>query len=101
MVFSSNLTSTLFYEDRWKSLSSKILAEQFKNGKDNTFNYTHIIEALKFNSETTDAIIQTKKNNLGNDTYQEGITCKLYSFTDTFYNNSLSKIYNNKSWNYR
>ena len=91
LVFSSDLTSTLFYEDRWKSLSSKILAEQFKNGKDNTFNYTHIIEALKFNSETTDAIIQTKKNNLGNETYQEGITCKLYSFTDTFYNNNLVK----------
>ena len=91
LLFSSNLTSTLFSEDRWKSLSSKILSEQFKKGKDNTFNYTHIIEALKFNSETTDAIIQTKKNNLGNDTYQEGITCKLYSFTDTFYNNSLVK----------
>ena len=91
LLFSSNLTSTLFSEDRWKSLSSKILSEQFKKGKDNTFNYTHIIEALKFNSETTDAIIQTKKNNLGNETYQEGITCKLYSFTDTFYNNNLVK----------
>lgn len=91
LLFSSNLTSTLFYEDRWKSLSSKILAEQFKNGKDNTFNYTCIVEALKYKSNTTDSIIQTKKNKLGNDTYQEGITCKSYSFTDTFYNNNLVK----------
>lgn len=72
-------------------LSSKILAEQFKKGNDNTFNYTHVIDALKYKSDSTGPIIQTKKNKLGNDTYQEGITCKSYSFTDTFYNNNLVK----------
>ena len=91
LLFISNLTSTLFSEDRWKSLSSKILDDQFKKGKDNTFNYTHIVEALKYKSDSTDSIIQIKKNNLGNDTYQEGITCKSYSFTDTFYSNNLVK----------
>lgn len=91
LLFISNLTSTVFFDDKWKSLSSKILDEQFKKGKDNTFNYTCIVEALKYKSNTTDSIIQTKKNKLGNDTYQEGITCKLYSFTDTFYNNNLVK----------
>ena len=91
LLFISNLTSTIFFDDKWKSLSSKILDEQFKNGKDNTFNYTYIVEALKYKSNTTDSIIQTKKNKLGNDTYQEGITCKSYSFTDTFYNNNLVK----------
>lgn len=91
LLFTSNLTSTIFFDDKWKSLSSKILDEQFKKGKDNTFNYLHIIQALKYKSSTSDSIIQTKKNKLGNDTYQEGITCKLYSFTDTFYNNSLVK----------
>jgi hypothetical protein len=91
LLFISNLTSTIFFEDKWKSLSSKILAEQFKKGKDNTFNYTYIVEALKYKSNTTDSIIQTKKNKLGNDTYQEGITCKSYSFTDTFYSNNLVK----------
>ena len=91
LLFISNLTSTLFSEDRWKPLSSKILAEQFKKGRDNTFNYKYVVEALKYNSDTTEAIIQTQKNKLGNDTYQEGITCKSYSFTDTFYNNNLVK----------
>jgi len=91
LLFISNLTSTIFFDDKWKSLSSKILDEQFKKGKDNTFNYTCIVEALQYKSNTTDSIIQTKKNKLGNDTYQEGITCKSYSFTDTFYNNNLVK----------
>lgn len=91
LLFSSNLTSTLFSEDRWKSLSSKILDEQFRKGKDNTFIYTHIVQALKYKSSTTDSVIQTKKNKLGTDTYQEGITCKSYSFTDTFSNNNLVK----------
>ncbi|MBG6110984.1 hypothetical protein IWX84_001866 [Flavobacterium sp. CG_9.10] len=91
LLFISNLTSTIFFEDRWKPLSSKILAEQFKKGNDNTFNYTHVVDALKYKSDSTDSIIQTKKNKLGNDTYQEGITCKSYSFTDTFYNNNLVK----------
>ncbi|RVT74444.1 hypothetical protein EOD40_13110 [Flavobacterium sufflavum] len=91
LLFSSNLTSTLFSEDRWKSLSSKILDEQFRKGKDNTFIYNHIVQALKYKSSTTDSVIQTKKNKLGTDTYQEGITCKSYSFTDTFSNNNLVK----------
>lgn len=91
LLFISNLTSTIFFEDRWKPLSSKILAEQFKKGNDNTFNYTHVVDALKYKSDSTDSIILTKKNKLGNDTYQEGITCKSYSFTDTFYSNNLVK----------
>lgn len=91
LLFISNLTSTIFFEDRWKPLSSKILTEQFKKGNDNTFNYTHVVDALKYKSDSTDSIIQTKKNKLGNDTYQEGITCKSYSFTDTFYSNNLVK----------
>jgi hypothetical protein len=91
LLFISNLTSTIFFEDRWKPLSSKILAEQFKKGNDNTFTYTHVVEALKYKSNTTDSVIQTKKNKQGNDTYQEGITCKSYSFTDTFYSNNLVK----------
>lgn len=91
LLFISNLTSTIFFEDRWKPLSSKILAEQFKKGNDNTFNYTHVVDALKYKSDSTDSIIQTKKNKLGNDTYQEGIICKSYSFTDTFYSNNLVK----------
>ncbi|WP_188049343.1 hypothetical protein [Flavobacterium sp. GP15] len=91
LLFISNLTSTIFFEDKWKSLSSKILVEQFKKGNDNTITYTHVVEALKYESITTDSIIQTKKNKQGNDTYQEGITCKSYSFTDTFYSNNLVK----------
>jgi len=91
LLFISNLTSTIFFDDKWKSLSAKILNKQFKKGKDNTITYTYVVEALKYKSNTTDSIIQTKKNKLGNDTYQEGITCKSYSFTDTFYSNNLVK----------
>lgn len=91
LLFCSNLTSTIFFDDKWKSLSSEILNEQFKKGKDNTFKYTHVVDALKYKSDITDPIIQIKKNKLGNDTYQEGITCKSYSFTDIFYNNKLFK----------
>ena len=87
--FASNLSSTIYADDRWKSLSSTHLHEQSKRGRDNTFIYNHIIKALTYTTETTDAIIMVKKNKFGNETYQEGVVCKEYSFTDPYYKADL------------
>ncbi len=89
LVFVSNLSSTVYSDDRWKSLSSTQIHEQTKKGNDNTFIYTHIIKALAYKSNTTDAVIMVKKNEYGYETYQEGIACKEYSLTDTYFNGSL------------
>lgn len=89
LVFVSNLSSTVYSDDRWKSLSSTQVHEQTKKGNDNTFIYTHIIKALTYKSNTTDAVIMVKKNEYGYETYQQGIACKEYSLTDTYFNGSL------------
>ena len=89
LVFVCNLSSTVYSDDRWKSLSSKQVHEQTKKGNDNTFIYTHIIKALAYKSNTTDAVIMVKKNEYGYETYQEGVACKEYSLTDTYFNGGL------------
>lgn len=91
LVLVSNLSSTIYSDDRWKELSSIILDEQTRKGKDNTRIYPKIIKALKFSTNTTEGIIQVKTNEFGNETYQEGIACKSYSFTDTYYKSDLVK----------
>nr|WP_315231046.1 hypothetical protein [uncultured Flavobacterium sp.] len=87
--FASNLSSTIYADDKWKSLSSTHLHEQSKRGRDNTFIYNHIIKALTYTTETTDAIIMVKKNKFGSETYQEGVVCKEYSFTDAYFKGDL------------
>ncbi len=89
LVFVSNLSSTVYSDERWKSLSSIQVHEQTKKGNDNTFIYTHIIKALTYKSHTTDAVIMVKKNEYGYETYQEGVTCKAFSLTDAYFNGSL------------
>lgn len=89
LVFVSNLSSTVYSDDRWKSLSSIQVHEQTKKGNDNTFIYTHIIKALTYKSNTTDAVIMVKKNEYGYETYQEGVACKEFSLTDAYFNGSL------------
>ncbi|MBC7524894.1 MAG: hypothetical protein H7239_10680 [Flavobacterium sp.] len=89
LVFVSNLSSTVYSDDRWKSLSSTQIHEQTKKGNDNTFIYTHIIKALTYKSNIKVAVIMVKKNEYGYETYQEGIACKEYSLTDTYFNGSL------------
>jgi hypothetical protein len=89
LVFVSNLSSTVYSDDRWKSLSSILIHEQTKKGNDNTFIYTHIIKALTYSTNTTDAVILVKKNEYGYETYQEGVACKEYSLTDTYFNGGL------------
>lgn len=89
LAFVSNLSSTFYADDRFKSLSSTHLDEQSKRGRDNTYVYNHIIKALTYSTNTTEAIIMVKKNKFGNETYQEGVACKEYCFTDTYFKGDL------------
>jgi len=91
LLLLSSLSSTVYLEKRYKELSSTIMDTQTKKGNDNTRIYSKAIEALKYNTTTTEGIIQIKKNSQGNETYQEGIACKSYSLTDTYYNSGLTE----------
>lgn len=84
LVFLSNLTSTILTDVKWKPLSCKILDEQTKKGKDNTFIYKKIIDALQYSSQSTEALINVKKNELGTETYQQNVVSKSYSFFSTY-----------------
>lgn len=89
LVLLSSLSSTIYSDNRCKELSSTIMDEQTKKGKDNTRIYPKIIIVLKYSSNTTEGIIKVKTNQFEKESYQEGIACKSYSLTDTFYNSGL------------
>ncbi|GIZ07906.1 hypothetical protein [Flavobacterium sp. UMI-01] len=91
IVLLSSLSSTIYSEKRWKELSSTIMDTQTKKGNNNTRIYPKIFNVLKYNTNTTEGIVQVKTNSLGNETYQEGVSCKSYSLTDTFYNAGLTE----------
>ena len=91
LLIASSLSSTIYSDNRWKELSSTIMDEQTRKGNDNTRIYPKIIKVLKYSTNTTEGIIQVKTNEFGYETYQEGIACKSYSFTDTYYKSDLVK----------
>lgn len=93
LLIVSSLSSTIYSDNRWKELSSTIMDEQTRKGKDNTRIYPSIIRALKYSTNTTEGIIQVKTNEFGNETYKEGIVCKSYSFTDTYYKGDLAEYF--------
>ena len=76
LVFLSNLCSTYYTDDKWKSLSATILHQQTKS-KDNTYIYTRIIDVLKHGT-TKGAFIEV------NDSYLEREYCKTYRLTDMY-----------------
>jgi hypothetical protein len=76
LVFLSNLCSTYYTDDKWKSLSATILHQQTKS-KDNTYIYTRIIDVLKHGT-TKGAFIEV------NDSYLEREYCKKYRLTDMY-----------------
>jgi nucleoside diphosphate kinase len=76
LVFLSNLSSTYYTEDNWKSLSSEILHQQTKS-KDSTYIYSKINKALKHGT-SKGSIIEV------NGSYQAGQYCKKYRLTDTY-----------------
>jgi hypothetical protein len=80
LIFISSLTYTVFNDDDdyWKGLSSTIMNDLFKKGKDNTYIYINIIKALTYTTNSTQSIIECKKNELGNDSYQENNYTKKY-----------------------
>ena len=76
LVFLSNLCSTYYTEDKWKSLNATILHQQTKS-KDNTYIYTRIIEVLKHGT-SKGAFVEV------NDSYLEREYCKKYRLTDIY-----------------
>ena len=76
LVFLSNLCSTYYTDDKWKSLNATILHQQTKS-KDNTYIYTRIIDVLKHGT-TKGAFIEV------NDSYLEREYCKKYRLTDMY-----------------
>ncbi len=91
LIAASNLTSTLFHEDeeKWKSLSSKVLHEQLKKGNDNTFIYQFVVDALEYSTDGTLPILECKKNSYGADTYENGIISKQYKFSSIYQNKGV------------
>jgi len=90
LIMISNLTYTVFEdEDYWKGLSSKILNQQFKKGSDNTFVYKNIIEALKYETNSTYPIIDCKKNSNNTETYRENYYAKQYRLNSSSKNMAL------------
>ena len=87
LIITSNCTSTLFKDDEiWTNLSSKILNEQVKIGKDNTYIYKHVINALTYKTNSTYPLIEIKKNSYGNPSYLVGERTMQYKFHDSFNN---------------
>lgn len=89
LVVVSNLTSTLFREEDdergyWKSLNSEILQEQVKKGRDNTYSYTNVLNALMYKTSKREPVIEVYKNSDGKESYQEGKYSKKYRLTETF-----------------
>ncbi len=76
LVFLSNLSSTYYTDDKWKSLNATILHQQTKS-KDNTYIYTRIIDVLKHGT-SKGAFIEV------NDSYLEREYCKKYRLTEIY-----------------
>jgi hypothetical protein len=76
LVFLSNLSSTYYTDDKWKSLKADILHQQTKS-KDNTYIYTRIVDVLK-QGTSNGAIIEV------NDSYLKSEYSKKYRLTDTY-----------------
>jgi hypothetical protein len=87
LIIASNCTSTLFKDNEiWTNLSSTILNEQVKKGKDNTFIYKSVIKVLQYSTDKTHPIIEIKKNSYGNSTYVVGERSMQYKFHDSYKN---------------
>lgn len=83
LVFLSNLCSTYYTDDKWKSLNATLLHQQTKS-KDNTYIYTRIIDVLKHGT-SKGAFIEV------NDSYLEREYCKKYRITDMYLKAGLVK----------
>jgi len=91
LVFLSNLASTYYTDNKYKSLHSKILHEQLKYDKDNTYIYTLVIKALKVGTAKDGAIIKVKKGDDDTESYVIGKSSKQYRLTDTYLKAGLTE----------
>lgn len=89
LIIASNLTSTIFTNNKWKSLSSTSLNKQIKRGNDNTFLYKYALDVLKYSTTTTKPVIEVKTNSAGIEQYQEGSYCKKYAFLSDYNNTGV------------
>lgn len=83
LVFLSNLASTYFTDDKWKSLNATLLHQQTKSAN-NTYIYTRIIEVLK-QGTSKGAFIEV------DDSYQEKVKSKKFKLTQTYLKAGLTE----------
>lgn len=91
LIILSNLSWTVYAEDKWKNLSSTIMDEQTRKGNDNTRIYSRALDVLKYSTNTTQGIIQVKTNDSGGETYQQGVACKSYRLTNSYLESGLTQ----------
>lgn len=84
LIVASNLTSTIFSDEKWKSLSSTLLNEQIKRGRDNTFLYKHALNVLTYTSKYSNPVIEVKKNVFDKESYQQGVSSKVFKLNSSF-----------------
>jgi len=86
LVFISNLISTHFTEDKWKSLHSTILSNQMGGQDENGIQiYIKVLKALTTGTKQNGAFIAV------NDSFQNGISSKKYKLGEAYVNKGLVK----------
>lgn len=87
LVILANFASTYYDDDKWKSLSSRIMDEQTKNG-DNTYLYPKILKILKVGTNKG-PMIEVAKNLNGGEPYKIGESSKRYRLTESYLKGGL------------
>ena len=84
LLFLSNLSSTYYTDEKWKSLNSTLLNNQFKWKSDNTYVYPKIKKVLLKGTKNTGPVIEIKENEIGSESYKIGETSKQFRLTSTY-----------------
>ena len=84
LIFLSNLSSTYYIENKWKSLNSTYLHKQSKRDNDNTYIYLKIKKLLKNGTKKNGKIIEVFKNENYNESYKIGKTSKQFRLSSTY-----------------
>ena len=84
LKFLSNLSITYYQDNKWRTLNSTILNDQFKWKNDNTWVYSKVIAVLKEGTKRKGPFIEVKKNREGKESYEMGISSKQYKLSDTY-----------------
>ncbi len=87
LVILANFASTYYDDDKWKSLSSRIMDKQTKNG-DNTYLYSKILNILKVGTKKG-PMIEVAKNLNGGEPYKIGESSKRYRLTESYLKGGL------------